>query len=230
MIGHLIIMLKYPTPGEVKTRLAPAMGKQRACELYQLLVRHTLATTRKFASSAAVSVKARVAGAPHERAVREWIGSGIDFQPQGDGDLGARMERALNESFASGASPAVLIGGDCPELGVQQLERAFEILKTKELVIGPAADGGYYLIGLRRLVPAIFRNISWSTDTVLTETLVAAEREGLAFELLETLHDIDMPEDLVHWNPMLMEPIASNGMKANSNEMGMRSQRSSPLK
>lgn len=230
MIGHLIVMLKYPTPGEVKTRLVPAMGKQRACELYRLLVRHTLATAREFASRADVKVKALVAGAPHERAVLEWIGEGIDFQPQGDGDLGARMVRALKESFVNGASAAVLLGGDCPELGVQQLERAFDILKTKELVIGPAADGGYYLIGLRRFVPAIFRNISWSTDTVLTETLIAAELEGLAFELLETLHDIDVPDDLAHWNPMSMEPIANNGMKANSKEMAIRSKNSSPLK
>lgn len=212
---HLILMLKYPKPGEVKTRLVPALGETQACELYKTMVRHTLKIARQFVQQFEVTLRARVAHAPDDRAVREWLGDDIPFRPQAEGDLGVRMENALTDSFTDGAAGAIVIGGDCPELSVQHLEQALRVLQQKELVLGPAIDGGYYLIGLRGFAPALFRKIAWSTDTVLAETLAIADREGLRYELLEVLHDIDLPEDLVHWKTSLANRAGRNDTKEN---------------
>jgi uncharacterized protein len=199
MNARLILMLKYPQPGEVKTRLIPALGRQRACELYRALVRHTLDDSQQFASTSGASLTARIAGAPDDKAVRQWLGDGIHFQPQGEGDLGRRMERAVQDAFGEGATSVVVIGADCPELAARHLDAAFRALKSNDVVVGPAVDGGYYLIGLRRFLPELFRDIPWSTDAVLEKTLVAANRAGVEYELLEILHDLDLPDDLSFW-------------------------------
>lgn len=159
MNPHLILMLKYPVPGAVKTRLVPALGERRASELYRAMVRHTLDETRRFAAKSAVSLTARVAGGLDDEAVRQWLGGAVRFRSQGDGDLGLRMERAVKDAFAEGASSVVVIGADCPELTVKHLDAAFRALDGDEAVFGPAADGGYYLIGLRRWIPELFREI-----------------------------------------------------------------------
>lgn len=199
MNPRLIVMLKYPRPGEVKTRLIPALGDRRACELYRAMVRHTLGEARRFVFNSGASLMARVAGAPSDEAVRQWLGDGISFQPQGDGDLGQRMERAMQKAFAEGASSVVVIGADCPELAAEHLDAAARALQHNEAVLGPAADGGYYLIGLRRFLPELFRNVRWSTDSVLDETLAIAKRTQVQWKVLETLHDVDLPDDLAVW-------------------------------
>src|SRR5437899_13040386 len=93
--------------------------------------------------------------------------------PQGDGDLGKRMERAVQEAFEGGAPAAIVIGADCPELGAGHLAAALRVLERKDVVLGPAADGGYYLIGMRRFLPEAFRGIEWSSERVLDQTLAA---------------------------------------------------------
>lgn len=211
MNARLILMLKFPRPGEVKTRLVPALGERRACDLYRAMVRHTLGEAQRFAFKSAASLTARVAGAPDDEAVHQWLGDGIQFQSQGDGDLGQRMERAVHDAFAGGASSAVVIGADCPELSAEHLEAASCALQTKEVVFGPAVDGGYYLIGLRRFVPELFRNIPWSTESVLDETLVAANCAGVEWELLDTLHDVDLPDDLALWSQSRSGQAAGRG-------------------
>ena len=199
MTRKLIIMLKFPRPGTVKTRLAPALGELRACEFYRTLVAHTLAEVRQFAARGDVAVEARVAGAPDEAAARAWLGGAVTIRDQGDGDLGARMERAAAAAFAEGAGAVVVIGGDCPQLTATQLEQAFAALAQKDAVIGPAVDGGYYLIGLRRPLPSLFRGIAWSGAEVLTQTLTAARALSVDVAQLATLGDIDVPDDLPLW-------------------------------
>jgi rSAM/selenodomain-associated transferase 2/rSAM/selenodomain-associated transferase 1 len=192
-------MLKHPQPGRVKTRLIPALGVQRACDLCRALADHTLEAARRFMSETGASVQVRVAGAPSSEKVREWVGAECSIAEQGEGDLGQRMELATREAFQEGAAKVVIIGADCPELGPGHLRAAFEALESKDAVLGPAADGGYYLVGMRVLAPEVFRGIAWSTESVLTQTLAAFRGAGIDPELLETLHDIDIPEDLVHW-------------------------------
>jgi uncharacterized protein len=199
MKAHLILMLKYPQPGVVKTRLIPALGERRACELYRSLVRHTLHEARQFAAKKPVALVARVANAPGEDAVRQWLGDGICFQPQGDGNLGQRMERAVQAAFAEGATSVMVIGADCPRLTSAHLELAAQELEGKDVILGPATDGGYYLIGFRRFLPELFDNISWSSEAVLEETLAAVKKARVEWGLLETFSDLDLPEDLHLW-------------------------------
>ena len=206
-------MLKYPRPGAVKTRLIPALGEARACELYRALVRHALATVDEFASSdgGALVVEARVAGAPDATTAQAWLGAGVSICEQGDGDLGARMERATREAFVEGAGAVVVIGADCPQLTAATLGAAFVALGEKEIVLGPAADGGYYLIGLRRARPELFRGIAWSTDAVLAQTLAAARAFSVDCHLLKTLRDVDEPEDLAVWSATAGAQAAGRG-------------------
>ncbi len=192
-------MLKYPQPGAVKTRLIPALGEKRSCDLYRNLVCHTLGEARRFASKYAVSLTACVADAPDGQAVHQWLGQGIYFQSQGNGDLGQRMEHAVQGAFTEGVPSVVVIGTDCPELTAEHLHSAFGALERKDVVLGPAADGGYYLIGMRRFMPELFRGIQWSSERVLKQTLAAARAAQLECELLDPLHDLDHPVDLFLW-------------------------------
>ncbi len=206
-------MLKYPRPGAVKTRLIPALGEARACELYRALVRHTLATVGEFsrAAGAVPAVEVRLAGAPDADAARAWLGGGALIREQGDGDLGARMERATREAFADGAEAVVVIGADCPQLTAAHLDAACKALREKEIVLGPAEDGGYYLIGLRRPRPELFRGIAWSTDAVLAQTLAASRAVSADCHLLDTLRDVDEPEDLAVWAATAAAQAAGRG-------------------
>lgn len=199
MRKRLILMLKFPAPGAVKTRLAPALGTHRACELHRALVRHTLAAVDLFAAHGEVAVEVRVANAPDEAAARAWLGGGVKIRDQGEGDLGARMDRAVTTAFAEGAEAVVVIGGDCPELKAGHLTSAFIALAHNVAVLGPAADGGYYLIGMRRALPALFHGIRWGGAEVFAQTLAAARALPVEIALLATLRDIDVPADLPVW-------------------------------
>jgi len=192
-------MLKFPRPGAVKTRLIPAVGAERACELYRALVRHTLATAAELARLADVAVEVRLADAPDAEAARGWLGEGVAIREQGDGDLGARMERATREALAEGAAAAVVIGADCPQLTAADLGATLDMLRENDVVLGPAVDGGYYLVGLRRPQPELFHDVAWSTASVLTQTLAAAKRSALKCHLLKRLGDVDEPDDLATW-------------------------------
>jgi rSAM/selenodomain-associated transferase 2/rSAM/selenodomain-associated transferase 1 len=194
-------MLKYPRPGTVKTRLIPALGAARACDLYRELVRHTLKTIRTFSDqdAEAPAIEVRLTGAPDATAGRAWLGGAVDVREQGDGDLGTRMERATRAAFVDGMESVVVIGADCPQLSAVHLATAFAALRENDLVLGPAEDGGYYLIGLRAPRPELFRDIAWSTEHVFRQTLAAAQSAGLGWRLLEPLSDVDSPHDLGVW-------------------------------
>jgi rSAM/selenodomain-associated transferase 2/rSAM/selenodomain-associated transferase 1 len=191
----LIVFTRYPEPGLTKTRLIPALGAQGAAELHRRLAEHTLARARELQASRSVAVEVWFAGGG-EALMRDWLGDETVCRHQGEGDLGARMSRAFQEAFSRGAERAAIIGTDCPDLDARVLGAAFEQLLTFDLVLGPAADGGYYLIGLRRFVPELFTGITWGTGLVLQQTVATADRLKLSTSKLHKLADIDRPEDL----------------------------------
>ncbi|MEO6245967.1 MAG: TIGR04283 family arsenosugar biosynthesis glycosyltransferase, partial [Opitutaceae bacterium] len=126
-------------------------------------------------------------------------------------DLGARMERATREALSEGAKSVVVIGADCPQLTGPDLSAALARLREHDVVLGPAIDGGYYLIGLRRPQPELFRDIAWSTATVLAQTLATAKRSALQCHLLKRLGDVDQPHDLAIWAATPAAQVAGQG-------------------
>jgi hypothetical protein len=147
-----------------------------------------------------VAVEIRHEGGTEVR-LRAWLGGGVAYRPQGPGDLGARMGRALRAAFRQGAERAVIIGSDIPALGAAVVDDAFEALHRHDLVFGPAADGGYYLIGataagFRRAAACLAAGIDWGSGRVLSQSLERVRPAGLTFALLERLADVDRPEDL----------------------------------
>jgi len=129
--------------------------------------------------------------------MQEWLGNDIICQNQRDGDLGARMTAAFQNSFNSGVEKTAIIGTDCPGLKAEIMAQAFEELSQHDLVLGPAKDGGYYLIGLRRSIPELFGGIDWGSSEVFACTRAIAQKLDLNIAYLPTLADIDRPEDLL---------------------------------
>ena len=132
-----------------------------------------------------------------------WLGGGKRFQPQGQGDLGERMSRAFAQSSQQGSPATVIIGSDCPGLTPELLTRAFDALSNNRVVLGPATDGGYYLIGLAGATPEIFHGINWGSNSVLATTLSILARLGINPVLLEPLDDVDRKEDLRAWQRII---------------------------
>ncbi|MFM7369303.1 MAG: TIGR04282 family arsenosugar biosynthesis glycosyltransferase, partial [Sphaerospermopsis kisseleviana] len=131
--------------------------------------------------------------------MQNWLGVGFVYPTQGEGDLGQRMLRSLVDAFSNNAEQVIIIGTDCPGLNSQILASAFEQLQTSDLVLGPAIDGGYYLIGLQKPILDLFTSISWGTNQVLSQTVTIAQELHLSFVNLPTLADVDRPEDLLVW-------------------------------
>ncbi|MDX1776747.1 MAG: TIGR04283 family arsenosugar biosynthesis glycosyltransferase [Desulfobulbales bacterium] len=203
---QLIVFTRYPVPGTTKTRLAKALGKRGAAELHKKLAEHTLLQVRNLLHLRPVEVFIYHEGGSLAQ-MQQWLGPGFNYLGQGSGDLGKRMAAAFAAAFNQGSRRTVIIGTDCPGLQATHIEQAFESLSKKDLVLGPAADGGYYLIGLNRVYECLFREIPWGSDTVLEKTIYQARQNGLTFDLLHTLSDIDRPEDLKH----LQCPVVING-------------------
>jgi len=191
----LLIFARYPRPGQVKTRLIPALGAAAASDLYRRLAEHTLAQARLLRQRHPLSITLWFTG-DDATALKAWLGEDIDYQPQVAGDLGDRLQGAFQHAFGQGYRRVVAIGTDCPELNAQLLWQGFQALTHHELVLGPATDGGYYLIGLQRAVAELFHEIPWSTATVLQQTVAVADRLGLCYGQLPPLTDVDTPEDL----------------------------------
>jgi rSAM/selenodomain-associated transferase 2/rSAM/selenodomain-associated transferase 1 len=133
--------------------------------------------------------------------MQQWLGEGALYGDQGSGDLGQRMAIALQQALEAGARRVVLIGSDCPFLTPTLLDQAFEALQHHDLVLGPALDGGYYLIGLRYPCPDLFQSVDWGTERVLDQTRAIAQRLNLRWQELTPLRDLDRPEDLPYWVP-----------------------------
>ncbi len=190
----LIIFYRNPRLGAVKTRLAATLGEEKALAIFQKLALHTKNITRGLAMDKAVF---------YSEVVEQddvWPSSAFRKFEQGGGDLGKRMRNAFSTGFDMGYDRVSIIGTDCYELTGSIIDQAFESLTTVDAVIGPAVDGGYYLLGMRKFYPAVFDNKRWSTDTVLKETVEDFESMGLTYSKLEVLRDVDREEDLpVNW-------------------------------
>jgi len=193
---QLIVFARIPEFGKNKTRLIPALGASKATEIYQLLVAYTLEQIRNFLQHRHCEVTIYFTGGSVEKA-KASFGSEWHYQVQCEGDLGARMEAAIAHSLTHGAKRVVVIGTDTPQLTSHHLSLAFDALDNSDVALGPAADGGYYLIGLKRSCPALFAQINWSTDQVLSQTMTRAQSEKLDVRILPELSDIDFPEDVL---------------------------------
>ena len=193
----LIIYSRYPEAGKTKTRMIPALGAQKAAQLQRQMTEHTLDTARKLRSERQINIEVHFAGG-NQQLMTDWIGEDIQYIPQTNGDLGDRMNHSFTNAFNS-SQRVVIIGIDCPDIDIQILNNAFDALQKKELVLGVAQDGGYYLIGLNKTVPQLFQNITWGTEKVLSQTKAIAQTLNLNVEYLTTLSDVDRPEDLPIW-------------------------------
>jgi uncharacterized protein len=194
---RLIVFVKAPRPGLAKTRIAQTAGPNRACQIYRELVENVLDGISTFSN-----VEIRFTPDDAQGEIQEWVRDKWSARPQGTGDLGERMQRAFAEAFATGAERVVVIGSDAPEVCAADVRVAWKELKSHDLVVGPAIDGGYWLIGLRAHQPDLFREISWSSDQVLGQTLTRAKSLELKIQLLRILTDIDTEED---WNAYVRE-------------------------
>jgi rSAM/selenodomain-associated transferase 2/rSAM/selenodomain-associated transferase 1 len=200
MKERLIVFARAPVPGLVKTRLIPALGPQGAAEACRRLTERTIGWASRLDPGGRGRVEVRTddgTAAPAMAAAR--AGGGGRAVAQGDGDLGRRMARAFAEAFSSGARRVVLVGADLPDLTPAHIREAWRLLRGADLVLAPAFDGGYGLIGLGRPCPALFEDISWGSEKVFEQTLSRAAAAGLAAELLPPLRDVDRPEDLAFW-------------------------------
>ncbi len=187
---RLVLFAKAPRVGLVKTRLARSIGEAEALKAYQALVQNVLRALVRFRD---VTVQFSPDDAQSD--VASWMKPGWTSAPQGSAGLGDRLARCFEEQFSHGAERVVVIGSDCPDIDGSDIEDAWESLKTHDLVLGPAADGGYWLIGLSRNCPSVFTGVDWGTERVLEQTVARAKHEGLSIALLRQLSDVDTAED-----------------------------------
>lgn len=200
---RLIVFTRYPETGKTKTRLIPALGPHGAAELQRRMTERAVENMVGLQSLRKTTLEVRYEGGSQEQ-MESWLGSDALLTPQGAGSLDRRMHSAFEDAFATGCRKVVIIGTDIPGITATLVAGAFRRLQKQDLVLGPAADGGYYLIGLRKAAfdrarPLLSAGIPWGTERVLQMTLKIAEEYGLGFTLLETLKDIDRPEDLLVW-------------------------------
>lgn len=200
---RLIVFTRFPDPGKTKTRLIPALGAKGAARLQRQMTEHIIATAAKVSNLPGLTIEVRHEGGS-TGLMQEWLGSQFSYRPQGPGDLGRRMARAFEEAFRDSKGAAVIVGSDIPGISADIIQQAFEGLQKNDLVLGPAHDGGYYLIGMKNTIPAetyprLFDGIHWGSGEVLSQTLQTVRESGLRFVLLESLADVDRPVDLHIW-------------------------------
>ncbi len=197
----IVLFTRYPLPGQSKTRLIPALGPDNAALLQKKMTETVVSTLRRLHQVLAYTLEIHYDGGTHTL-MRSWLGASLHFIQQPDKPLGTRIEMAILSHLPT-TMAILVIGSDCPDINEDILQQALQSLAEQEVVIGPTYDGGYYLIGVNtRLSPLslhlLFKDISWGTDTVFTETLSRVKELNLKYHILEKLHDIDTPEDLRH--------------------------------
>lgn len=189
MADALILFVRNPELGKVKTRLAATVGQEAALRIYRQLLQHTLHITQSLPARKYVFYAGAVPQSD------SWQAAGYRQRLQSEGDLGEKMRRAFETVFGDGCQQAVIIGSDCPELTSPIVALAFEQLRHHDVVIGPAEDGGYYLLGMKMVHPALFAGMQWSTATVYDATMRSIRQLGLDAYILPRLADIDTEED-----------------------------------
>lgn len=188
-------MIKYPEPGRVKTRLAGDIGPEKAA----LICRQITEWVMKQTIPVAAEYERFVFYDPPER-IRDFVSwlPHEKFMAQTGSDVGERMDNAVRYLLKNGADKAVITGADIPDLTSRIIMQAFEMLENADVVVGPARDGGYYLIGMKSPMPELFRNIPWSTRDVFSETDSVLKHSGKSYRVLPVLSDLDTIDDLSH--------------------------------
>ncbi|QEH42521.1 TIGR04282 family arsenosugar biosynthesis glycosyltransferase [Chitinophaga sp. XS-30] len=186
----LIIFVRHPVLGRVKTRIAATLGEETALAVYRELLVHTAAITRPVQADKFVFY----ADGTQENDL--WDAAVYQKRAQADGDLGERMQQAFRELFAAGYQHIAIIGSDCFALGTAVIDTAFSSLQSSRVVAGPSTDGGYYLLGMRAFAPSLFENKRWSTGSVMSDTLQSVQALGWDYTLLPTLSDVDEATDI----------------------------------
>jgi len=190
----IIIFLRAPEKGRVKTRLARGVGETLALDLYKKFAEKTLV------QAAAAGMELLICFCPADQLllVKDWLGKDLHYAPQKGDDLGPRMANALSQVFEQGAKKALLVGCDIPDIKRAHFLQAFKLLDQADGVLGPSRDGGYWLIGFNRdsFFPGVFQRVDWGTSTVLATTCDRCRTAGLIMELLPVLRDLDTLADL----------------------------------
>ncbi len=190
---RVVLFTRYPAPGHAKTRLIPAIGADRAAQVHRTLTERTVQAVLE----SGLALELRVTGAPLAE-FADWLGAS-SIVDQGAGDLGARLARA------GPPYPTLFIGADAPDLTSDILRNAADVLTRADAVIGPAEDGGYWLLGLARAVDGVFDAVDWGTNIVFRQTMDRLTAAGIDLVLLPELADCDRPEDLARWPGLLSQ-------------------------
>lgn len=204
----LVVMLKAPRAGFVKTRLAREIGPPAALAIYRRLVEQQMS-----AIPAGWDIEVHFTPPDAAAEMLRWLGPRPRYVPQFGDDLGSRLIHVVAGAFARGATRVIVIGGDCPGLNEACLHDAWRALESIDVVLGPARDGGYYLVGLRQPAPQIFRGIEWSSPSVLDATLDRVRKSGLSCAMLPPKEDVD---DQASWDRLrfMVPPADTPGVGA----------------
>lgn len=194
----LMVFIKNPELGKVKTRLAKTVGDEKALHVYQILLDHTHKVARRVNADKAVFYSDYISTDD------VWKKDNFQQLIQKGDSLGDRMAAAFIKAFNMGYKNVLVIGSDCFDLNEDIITEAFKILEKNEVVLGPAKDGGYYLLGMKRYYEQLFKNKTWSSENVLLDTLLDLSNLNLSFKLLPTLSDIDQEKDLKNY-PNILE-------------------------
>jgi hypothetical protein len=198
----LVLYARVPRAGAVKTRMRPRLGPEECLELHRALLHDSLALLRRAADRCGARPILAFSepwepGDQRDEVDLALAAAGLARQPQCAGDLGERLRDTFERLGSLGLEPCAVIGSDSPTLPAEHVRRGFELLERgDDLVLGPAEDGGFYLVGAGRALPPVFAGVSWGTSLVLEQTLRAAARCGCRASLLPPWHDVDRPEDL----------------------------------
>ena len=184
----IIVFVRSPELGKVKTRLARSIGDQSSLNIYKILLKHTAAVLRDLSFDKVVYFSEKIDNNDL------WENSLFEKKLQKGADLGERMHHAFDTAFNKGYKKVLIIGSDLFDLTSSIITSAFEALETYDISIGPSLDGGYYLLGMKKLQPEVFKNKKWGTDSVLEHTLQDLKKQKI--KLLKALNDIDTLEDL----------------------------------
>src|SRR5262245_30879893 len=188
----LLVVAKQPTPGQTKTRLTPPLTPEQAADLYAAFLSDTLELIRRVPDARPIIAYLPQGAEDYFRA----LAPDFDLLPQRGADLGARLDWALTHCLTDGFQRAVIMDSDSPTLPAEHLAQAFAALETADVVLGPCADGGYYLIGLKRPAPRLLREVRMSTPNVMRDTLALAAAEQLTVAQTPVWYDVDTVAEL----------------------------------
>jgi len=194
----IIVFIKFPAEGKVKTRLAKTMGNKFAVSLFRVCAEHTFSELLKVEEMGS-DLFFFCSEQNEIEQVMEWAGNNFKYYSQQGRDLGIKMYNAFNTVFKEGYKKAIIIGTDTPDISMNIIQSAISVLDNYSVVIGPANDGGYYLLGFKSKLIDLFSGIEWSTNSVLDKTIEKLNKSNLNYYILDELTDIDTLEDLQYW-------------------------------